>query len=96
MTAASAAVRWYLVYRDVDAPDARPVGAARQVLDGAGSVVREEGIGRDGDWHPTDAFRLEWLGKQDKDLVEVPQEQAERWVDGFRERLRLRAQADQD
>lgn len=41
MTAPSAPVRWSLVYRDVHAPDARPVGAARQVLDHAGSVVCE-------------------------------------------------------
>jgi hypothetical protein len=86
--------RWYLVYRDVQAAGARATGAARQVLDGDGSVVREEGIGRDGDWHPTEAFRLQWLGKQDDDLVEVPQEQAERWVEDFRERLRLRAHPD--
>lgn len=92
----SGAARWYHVYLNAHAPDARPVGLLRQVLDGAGEVVREEGVGRDGTWHPTELFRLEWIGRNDKDLVEVPQETAEQWLHGFRERLRLRIDADQD
>lgn len=94
MSADVTSARWYLVFLDEQAPDARPVGAARQVLDDTGEVVREEGVGRDGDWGPTEVFRLQWIGRYDHDLVEVPREQAEAWIEGYRERLAQRARED--
>lgn len=80
---------WFLVYYDSGAPGATPVGVARKVP-GAGGATRAESLGRDGDWHPTELFKLQWLGRDDKDLVEVPQAQAEQWVEQFRDRLRSR------